>query len=348
MTNPTTPTFDPVEDRLRRTFVARAEDMAPGDAASALPYLEPAVPLRSRGVHRPLVAAAVVLVVVALTAAGVALVAHDGVRDEIGRLATDGGPSSSESPVAVVTAPRPLSEALQRERNLATTALIGTGDAVGLSATDTTQARSETDAAVAAFEASVGASPDGSAYEPALDALGALPELRSDIDTYAGPRDLANVDTADEVFDRYAGIVRSLLDAQAALAETVDDPVVRAGAAAYGRGLRLQEQTARLGRTALMTTVSPGAESVAELSRLHDEVQQGLDALLAGTTGTPYEEAAITVVGEIEGSGLLGATGAALEGTADVPAILAAVDLSEARGWSVFLDRIEEILPAGS
>ena len=345
MTNPTTPTVDPVEDRLRRTFAAHAEDMAPGDAAQALPDLGRAAPLRSRRVHRPLVAAAV-MVVVALTAVGVALVAQDGDRDETGRVAMDGEPSPGGSPVAGITAPRLLAEALQGERNLATTTLIGAEEAIALPVTDTAQARSDTDVAVAAFEASVAASPDGSAYRPALDALGTLGDLRSDIDTDAGPRNFTNVDTADEVFDRYAGIVRSLLDAQAAVAETIDDPVVRAGAAAYGRGLRLHEQTAQLGRTALLTAISPGGDSVGELSRLHSEVQQGLDALLTETTGTPYEEPAVTAVGEIEDSGLLEATGTALEGTTDVSAILAAVDLPEDQGWSAFLDRVEEILAA--
>ncbi|HEU0171020.1 MAG TPA: nitrate- and nitrite sensing domain-containing protein [Acidimicrobiales bacterium] len=348
MTDPTTPSLDPVEDRLRRAFAARAEDMAPGDAAGALPDLGldgRAAPRRSRWTARPLVAAAIV-VVVALAGAGVALVARDGDRDETGRLATVGEQPPSESSMAAVTAPRALVVALQDERNLATTTLIGIEDAIALPVTDTARARSDTDAAVAAFEAFIAASPDGAAYQPGLDALGALGELRRDIDADAGPRDLNNVDAAQEVFDRYAGIVRALLDAQKAFAETIDDPVVRAGATAYGWGLRLNEQTAQLGRVALLAVVSPGAESVGELSRLHTEVQQGLDALLAETTGTPYEEAAVTVVGEIEESGLLEATGAALEGPADISAILAAADLPE--GWPAFLGRVEEILAAES
>jgi hypothetical protein len=350
VTDPATPARDPVEDRLRRTFAARAEDMAPGDAAGALPDLRldgRAAPLRSRWTDRPLLAAAIVVVVV-LATAGVALVARDGDRGETGRLATVGEQPPSESPVAVVTAPRALVVALQDERNLATTTLIGIEDAIALPVTDTVQARSDTDAAVAAFEAFIAATPDGAAYQSGLDALGALGELRSDIDAYAGPRDLNNVDVADEVFDRYAGIVRGLLDPQRAFAETIDDPVVRAGAAAYGWGLQLDEQTAQLGRVAVLAAVSPGAESIGELSRLHTGVQQGLDALLAGTTGTPYEEAALTVAGEIEEAGLLEATGAVLDGPADIPAILAATDLPAGQGWPAFLDRVEEILAAES
>ena len=63
MSNRPTPAPDPVEDRLRRTFAVKAEDMAPGDADDTSPdliLLRPAhAPSPSR---RPLQAAAVVLV----------------------------------------------------------------------------------------------------------------------------------------------------------------------------------------------------------------------------------------------------------------------------------------------
>jgi Nitrate and nitrite sensing len=345
VTDPTMPTLDPVEGRLRRSFAVRAEDMAPGDPAGALPDLGVdgrGAPLRSRRTHRPLLAAATV-VVVALAAAGVALLVRDSGGEETGRLATVGEQPPSEAPLAMVTAPRALVMALQDERNLATSRLLGIEDAIALPVTETAQARRATDAAAAAFEAFVAAAPDGAAYRPGLDALGTLGELRSNVDADAGPRDLNNIDAAQEVFDRYAAIVRGLLGAQQAFADTIDDPIVRAGAAAYGRGLQLDEQTAQLGRAALLAAVSPGTDSVGELSRLHAEVQQGLDALRAETTGTPYEEAAVTVLGEIEEAGLLEATGAALAGTTDINAILEATDLADGQ-WPAFLDGVEEIL----
>lgn len=348
MTDPTAPTLDPTEERLRRALAVRAEDMAPGDTAWALPDLGldgRATPLRPRRAFRPLLAAAIVAVV-ALAAAGVALVARagDGDGGETGGLATEGQQPRGESPVALVTAPRAVVTALQAERDLATTTLIGAEDAIARPEADPARARGATDAAVAAFEASVSASPDGAAYQPALDALDTLGELRGTVDADTGPRNVTNVDAAEAVFDRYAGIVRGLLDGQQAFAETIDDPAVSAGAAAYRSGLRLEEQTAQLVQAALMSALAPGTESVAELSRLHTEVQQGLDALVAETAGTPYAEAAVTVVGEIEQSGLIEATGAALEGTTDIAAILTAVDLAEDQGWPAFLDRVEQIL----
>jgi Nitrate and nitrite sensing len=350
VTDPNTPPLDPVEDRVRRTFAARTEDMAPGDSAGAPPDLGRdgrAAPRRLRGTRRPVLAAAVVVVVAGATA-GVTLVARDGDR-EAGRLTTVAEqPPPSKADVAAVTAPRTLVNALQDERNLAATTLMGIEEAIALPVTDTAQARSDTDAAVATFAAFVAASPDGAAYQPGLDGLGALDELRRDIDSHAGPRSLDNVDTARDVFDRYAGIVGGLLDDQQAHAETIDDPVVRTGAIAYARGLRLGEQTTQLIRISLMAVVLPGTESVAELGRLQTEVQQGLDTLVAETAGTPFAEAAVTVVREVEEAGLLEAAGRAMDGTGDVSVIVGAADLLEDQGWPAFLDRVEETLAAGS
>jgi hypothetical protein len=350
VTDPNTPTLDPVEHRVRRTFAARAEDMAPGDSAGALPDLGRdgrAAPRRFRGTRRPVLAAAVVVVVAAGTA-GVALVARDDDR-EAGRLTTVAEqPPPSEADVAAVTAPRALVDALQDERSLAATTLMGIEEAIALPVTDTAQARSDTDAAVAAFAAFVAASPDGAAYQPGLDGLGALDELRRDIDSDAGARTLDNVDTAQDVVDRYAGIVGRLLDGQQSYAEAIDDPVVRTGATAHGRGLRLSEQTTQLIQVSLLAVVLPRTESVAELARLQTEAQQGLDTLVAETAGTPFAEAAVTVVGEVEEAGLLEAAGSAMDGTGDVPVIMGAADLLEDQAWPAFLDRVEEILAAES
>ena len=286
------------------------------------------------------------MVVLALTVTGVALVARNG--GETRQLTTVDEQPPSESPVAEVTAARALVAALQDERNLAWNTLIGIEDAIQLPVADEEQARRATDAAVATFEAFVAASPDGAVYRPGRDGLGALGELRRDIDADTGPRDFGNVVAAQDVFDRYVGIVRGLLDAQQAFVETIDDPVVAACATAYASGLRLDEQIAQLGRVALLAVVVPGGETVRELSRLHTEVRLGLDGLLVATTGTACDEAAVTVVGEIEAAGLLDVTGAALEGSADISDIVAATDLSDTHSWPTFLDRVEEILAVES
>ncbi len=346
MSDPTTPVLDPVEDRLRRTFAVRAEDMALGDADGLPPdLLLPApfpAPQRSRWTRRPLQAAAVV-VLVTLVAAGVALVAREGGDGEADRTATVGDPPSGVSPAEVAIAPRALVAAMQDERNLATIWLIGFEEALVLPVSDTAQARSATDAAVAAFEAFVAASPERAAYAQALGSLDGLGLLRSDIDADPGPRTLDNLPASQDVFARYTELVDAVLRDQVAFAESIDDPGVRAGAEAYARGVQLFEQIAQLAYVSVPAVVVPDADVVGELSRLRTEVQQGLDSLVADTAGTPYEEAATTFVGEIEDSGLLDAIGAALAGEADIGAILSALDAGPSLS-TTYLDRVEEIL----
>jgi hypothetical protein len=73
-------------------------------------------------------------------------------------------------------------------------------------------------------------------------------------------------------------------------------------------------------------------------------VRQGQDELLAQATGTPYEAAVTTLVDEIETSGLLDAVAAALEGTANLPDLLAAVNLPSDQQWTASLDHLEQLL----
>lgn len=350
MSDPTTPVLDPVEDRLRRTFATRAEDMAPGDADEApagllvpAPVPAPGRPARNR---RPLLAAAVVLLVT-LVAAGVALASReDAGRGGSDRASTAGEPSSA-SAAEMATAPRSVVEALQDERALATNRLRGTEEVIALEVTDTAEARRITDVAVASFETVVAGSPEGAASAEGLATLDGLGQLRTDIDADPGPRDLDNLAASRAVFDRYAVMVDRLLEDQAAFAETIDDPVVRAGAEAHGRGLQLVEQTTQLVEASLWAVVVPGTAVVTEVGRLDTVLRQDLDALVAAAAGTPYAEAVATVVGEVDGSGLLDATGGLPgDGSLDLSALFDARDLLLDESWPTFLDRVEETLGA--
>ena len=345
MTDPNAPTLDPVEERVRRTFAVRAADMAPGDSDGALPDIGGAggaARRRFRGTQRLALAAAAVLVVVAATA-GVALVTRDVDRDA--GPTTVAEQATGEADLELVTAPRAVVDALRNERTMAAVTLTGMDGALALPVADTAQARSETDAAVASFAAVVAAAPDGGAYQAGLDGLGALAELRRDVDADAGPRDLNNLVAARDASDRYGALVRGVLDDQQAYALTIGDPVVRAGAVAYGRGVRLQDQTAELEWASVLATVQPVAESVAQLSQVLTEMQLGLDVLVAESAGTPVSEQAATVVGEVEETGLLDAATAALDGPGDLSAILGATDLLvHDQGWRTFLDSVEESL----
>lgn len=347
MTDPNAPTVDPVEDRVRRTFAARAEDMGPGDSAGELPDLVRAggtAAPRFRGSRRPVLAAAAAVVVVATATTGVALVARDGDRDP-GRLTTAAEQEPVDEPaLAVITAPGPLVDALRNERDLAAYELVGFEQVIALPVTDTAQARAETDAAIASFESDVASSADDTTYRGGLEGLGALPELRGDVDADAGPRDLNHLDTAQDVYDRYVAIVDGLLDDQQEYAEAIDDPVVRTGAVSYARGMRLREQTTQLVRATLLAVVMPGSGSDTELARVRTEVQDDLDALAAETAGTPFDEVAATVVGEVEETGLLDLAETADEGTGDLNELIEGSEVLDGESWPAFLDGVDEIL----
>lgn len=362
MTDPNAPTVDPVEDRLRRTFAVRAEDMAPGDSAGELPDLvrdSGTAARRFRGSRRPALAAAAAVVVVATATAGVALMVRDDDRDS-GRLTTAADqPSLDEADLAALTVPRALVDALGNERDLAANRLVGFEDVIALPVTDTAQARAETDAAIASFEADVAALPDAhpqrgeivggdadieAAHRRGLEGLDALPELRGDIDADTGPRDLNNLDTAQDVYDRYAAITDGLLDGQQRYAGEIEDAVVRTGAISYARGMRLREQTTHLTRATLLAIVLPGTDSVTGLVRVRTEMQYDLDALVAETAGTPFEEVAVTVVGEVEETGLLDLAETAVEGTGDLNELMEGSEVLDEESWPAFLDAVEEVL----
>lgn len=363
MTDANTPAVDPVEDRVRRTLVARAEDMAQGDSADDPVDLGLDGAIASRGIRGPrrrVLATAAAVVALATATAGVALAVRDGDRDT-GRLTTAGQqPSLAEADVAAVTAPRALVDALRNERALAANRLLGIEDAIALPVTDTARARAETDSAIASFEADVSSSVDDTsprgerpagdadvetAYRSGIEGLDTLAELRRDIDAHAGPRTLDNVDAAQDVFDRYAAIVEGLLGSQQRYAGEIQDTAVRTGAVAYARGMRLREQTSHLARGTLLAQILPATtDSVTELSQVRTEVQYELDALVAETTGTPFEDTAVAVIADVEEAGLGDLAEAATGRTGDLAEILDASVLLEDEAWPAFLDSVEQTL----
>ena len=274
----------------------------------------------------------------------------DGDSDDSGDVAAGGASGADATTVDLVVAPRDVVVALQSERTVATMTVLGLEDAVMLPAADSVVARGDTDAAISAFAEVVSASAAADVYQPwldSLDSLDALADLRSDLDPeLADPdRHLDDVDTAVAVSDRYSQLIVDLLDAQAGLALSIDDPGLRAGAEAYGQGLALQADGDRLFEAVVFAQVAPASTSVAELSRWHLTVQRELEALAAETVGTPYEDPAATAVSEA--AGLVEVADAAIEGQVDLAAAFDTRDQLAAEGWPVFLDQVEALLAAG-
>jgi hypothetical protein len=256
--------------------------------------------------------------------------------------------SASGAPTAavvdLVTAPRDLVIALQDERDTAWAELIGQADLVASPFADAEDARRRTDAAVAGLQALVDAGTFGSAYQPALDDLDGLAALRGDADADDGPRDLSNIEAADDIFDRYGQLVTGLLDAQEAFVATIDDPDLRAGADLYQLSLHQQELTKELGRNALLVVVQPDEAAVTDLNQLYELLLAGNDTLVAQATGTPYEDVTTAGVGELQASGFLANISAVIEGSPNVPDLLTAIDTMDVQGWPVVLDDIEHRL----
>lgn len=349
----------PIEQRLRRTLAVRAEDMAAGDGAVGdhdvqflLAQSAGSTDQRHRDHGRrsrsrfQLAAALVVIVGLGLAAVGAVVANGDGDGD--GDVADDGSGGSSAAHVALVTAPRDLVTALQDERNLVTNQLIGTAEAMSLPVDDAGEARSRTDAAVAALDAAVTADPAGSVYQVALDGLDGLGAVRDAIDAYTNPRTIDNIALATEVFDDYADMIGGLLEAQSEAARSIEDAELAVGAELHVRGLRLQELTELLGRTAVLHAIAPGTSATTELGALHAEVGLVQEEVRELAAGTPYEAAVTTVVEQVEASGLLDIVGAGLQGTTDLPALLAALDLPPDQGWPAFLDQVEQLLADAS
>jgi signal transduction histidine kinase len=190
-----------------------------------------------------------------------------------------------------VVGPAGLITTLQNERTWALVELVGFDEALTVQEVGYQATRAETDAAIEDMQADIDAR-GGSvadALQPALDELGALEAIRSDIDASTHPRDLTNIDFTRSVFDRYTDLVRPMFVATTRLSFEVDDPQLR-------QGTRLADTVARqietMSQMMILTIanalISPGGVDqpveISEIARLHADFQRQSD-LMQGATG---------------------------------------------------------------
>lgn len=347
------PTLEVVEDRVRRTFAVRAEDMAAGDDDTHDVDDIVAGTGRTRSAVQPgrsrvLLLAAAVVVAVAVSAAGVALAVRGGDGDGSADVATGGRVATDAAELA--TASRTLLDALRDERNLTFLHLLGFEDTIALPVTDLAQARASTDAAVAAHTALVEQawpSDDG----PNLDGLATLAQLRLDVDAVTEPRTFTNVDAAMRVSAGYSEVVDGVLFVDHEVTVAVDEPEVTPAAEAYWHGLKVQHETNELLWATLVSVIAgvDDAESVTELSARVAEVEQGVQALQDASAGQPFEDAAASAVEDLRRSGLIDAARTVLEGgEVDISALLEAnLDTPVDGGWPAFLDEVGDVIARG-
>jgi hypothetical protein len=282
--------------------------------------------------------AAVALVVAVIAALVVAIVVVLDADDE------DGGDAALGE---LVAASQVLVHAVQDESNVTSTGIMGLGEALDQPAAGSAEAQQATDTALADYLATAGAQ-DGTVeaqVEGVRDALSDLDPLRQEVDGRQGPADLSAAPYAQEVFDRYGGILDALLSATTEVITTqADGSEARHGAELLELGWQQRQATTGLLLGTLMTP-SPGtvdsSEAITDLATASDELQRGRFTLAELATRTPYEDAATQLEADLEDAGLTAAADDALaSGTLDVAALLDAVTASTA-AWEAFLDRVE-------
>lgn len=240
--------------------------------------------------------------------------------------------------------------ALQAERADAGAELIGFEEALGVPY-DSTQARRETDAALADFTAVLAENDEmAAAYRLAVDALAELDELRGEVDAHEGPRDVSNVDAMNRIALRYGVPVTALLEAHAEVADAIDDPGLRRTARLIGVCLQQIEIAQVLTTDLLLAVLSDGGvndpDEIAALARRGGQMADGgVEAVTLA--GIEHADAAGELEGALEAVGLSEVIGEAIEtGQVDLVSLMDA-SAEELDAWHRFLDRLLAALPAG-
>jgi HAMP domain-containing protein len=168
------------------------------------------------------------------------------------------------------------------------------------------------------------------AYAPALDAVGAVQELRARVD--AAPEAVAastNRELSTEMFGRYTELIDGLFDAGDSVAVEVDDADLRRGAEIVTLGTRQLDTNARLIRELLLGAIQPdgtGFDEVDErrpVEQLVVELRSRLAAIELNATGA-YRPHLDELMGHETVTGLPQLADTALEtGRVDLQAVLA-------------------------
>ena len=184
---------------------------------------------------------------------------------------------------------------LQDERTWAAIDLIGFAGQVTAPVAGYDESRQATDEAIAAFRSTLShASPTVvSAYQPALDNLVELEQIRADIDASTTPRGLTNVEFADEIYGRYLELISPFFDADTRVALAVDDAELRRWTTLVGAVNRSSETLGNLARATIIDgVIGDGINQPAEIaeeSRLLDT----LDRLSAEFADAPEPYASV-------------------------------------------------------
>jgi signal transduction histidine kinase len=253
----------------------------------------------------------------------------------------------SESSLAKAsTGHQGLITTLQNERSWASVELVGQQATYVLETEGYEDTRAETDAAIAAFEAELAGEEQAvrDAFQPAVEALSGLESVRADIDAYAGPKTLDNINTANEIYARYSELIQPLLSANALVVSAIDNPELRQGAAVVDLATRQVEDQAELIRLVVVGVTLQGgavdtAAEITGISQARSTFEQNNRDIL--DIGEPYA----TLVDELYPEEMVGQLSQQVDtaistGHADVPTILNLISLPPDEGYGGMQDQL--------
>jgi signal transduction histidine kinase len=171
-----------------------------------------------------------------------------------------------------VIGPAGLISRLQNERTWLAVELVGFEAQVTVPVEGYDETRRQTDEAIEEFRADISGRGDDvvEAFQPAFEALEALPGLRSEIDANDAPRELSNVDFAKSMFEGYTAMIEPVFDATTRISLAVDDPELRQGAELADAVARAQETIALLSNIVIEHAVlsTGGVDKPSEITEI--------------------------------------------------------------------------------
>ena len=305
--------------------------------------------------HRPRPGAMLALVVgaiVLVTSLGVAIVAGR----EAAQAADDARDIRSDGVARFDVGQGDLIAALQDERNLAVTHMLGFEGALALPVSNNDDARARTDEALAEFRARLDEQTAvvADAYAPASEGLAGLADLRERVDAVpVADRSVRNTDLAQTVFEEYSTHIDALFDASRESVAAVADPFTRRGLILVDLGSEQGELTTRLRRALLVASIDGGLDTpdeIAEVAANLAALRENEAAIEAQATGEFQVHAdALLASDEVRELPQI-ADSALATGQADLGGLLGSVGVGdpEASDYAAFRDGITDAILDGS
>ncbi len=257
----------------------------------------------------------------------------------------------------VTIGPSGLITTLQNERTWPGVDLVGFAGQVTVPVEGYEQTRTATDQALEQFRDLVRSSDDAvNAYQPALDQLGELEQLRADIDANVAslnPRTIDNNgDFSQQVFERYTALIEPFFNATTRISLAIDDPSLRQGTEMADASTRQIEALSLLASTVIReaTTSEGGINTSAEISRisiLHTSFERNAATMQAGSG--PYAQIAadafpLELTTEISEQ----VDSAIATSTVDIGVMLGALDVPEDESYAAYQEAVAAEIVARS